>query len=508
MPASLVDARRTRARDPFDVLRIIIASLATAYLAMIVWVASQRITYPFELEFIEGAVLSQASRVAHGLPLYLAPSPNYVALDYTPLYFWLGGAAVSALGHNFFALRVISIAGTAIALAAIWLLVRRAPASKAGAWVALGLFAASFRKSGAWFDVAREDSLALALTLGFLVLLRWRASRVATVLLGALLLCAAYLTKQTAPLCCLPALALLAIESPAYGWSLAALAAMMVSIAIVLLDRSTGGWFSYFTFTVPRYHSLDWRLALRFPFDDLLTWYWPAIALVLLARERIRVAQDRGSLRFHVAAVVGLCGVSWWLRCYPGCYDNVLLPAYAVLSVLVGMAYSVIERDREGASSTRLFRVSARLVLIVQFALLAWNPFAQIPSPRDREAGERLVSELRRFPASTLVPTHPYLAGMAGLPERAHIMPLMDVVRDGRGRIPQQLLAAIRDSLQRQAWSPIVLDNRDWLTEEVAAAHYEAAGRVFSTREVFWPVTGLRTRPEWIAIAARDSSEH
>jgi len=93
---------------------------------------------------------------------------------------------------------------------------------------------------------------------------------------------------------------------------------------------------------------------------------------------------------------------------------------------------------------------------------------------------------------------HPYLARRAGKPTNVHIVPLMDMVRMPRDSIQDGLWQAMKDSLRTRAWDVLVLDQRDWLIEEAQAAGYREIAGVFADPDVFWPVTGYQTRPEWV----------
>lgn len=46
-----------------------------------------------------------------------------------------------------------------------------------------------------------------------------------------------------------------------------------------------------------------------------------------------------------------------------------------------------------------------------------------------------------------------------------------------------------------------VLDNRDWLYEEFVRAGYRPVAGVFPNTAVCWPVTGMRTRPEYLFVS-------
>src|SRR5437016_5947719 len=85
-------------------------SAVVAVLAIIV-VCSRiafRIGYPFELEWMEGAMVDHAARVRAGLPIYCAPTPEHVAFLYTPLLYQLGALVSLVTGQGFLALRLVS----------------------------------------------------------------------------------------------------------------------------------------------------------------------------------------------------------------------------------------------------------------------------------------------------------------------------------------------------------------------------------------------------------------
>ena len=126
------------------------------------------------------------------------------------------------------------------------------------------------------------------------------------------------------------------------------------------------------------------------------------------------------------------------------------------------------------------------------------NPLPDIPRREDRAAGEDLVRRLASSEATAFVSYHPYLARLAGKPTNVHIVPLLDMVRMPRDSIQDGLWQEMKDSLRTRAWDVLVLDQRDWLIEEARAAGYREVAGVFADPEVFWPVTGYHTRPEWI----------
>lgn len=484
-----------RSRVGASTAATLVAALSLVYAAMVLYVWVRRAGYPYELEWLEGLALEHVQRLRHGLPLYTAPSLAWVPLNYAPLYFWLSAAAAAVLGETLPALRTVSVLSTVAAGAALWRLVRVETGRAAPAWLAVGLLAATFRLGGAWFDVARADSLHLALLLGGALAARTDPSRWRMPLVAGTLFALAFLTKQSALVAAGPLVAWLAIADRRRGLALAAVAALLSAAGVVALDASSGGWFRYYAYTVPRFHAADLALLARFPLEDVARWFAPLLVAIGLAAWRARAAADLARWGFPLALAAGFVAIGWTLRVYPGGYDNVLMPAHAALALLGALAFAALT---ERAS----WRAPVALALLaLQLALLAWNPAAQIPRPGDREAGDRIVAGLRGLDGRVFVSSHTYLLAHAGRPTHAHVMPLMDVIRDGEGPRERALLATLRDSLAAHAWDHALLDPRDWLAEEFVRAGYRPAANVLPDPNAFWPVTGMRTRPEVLFLS-------
>ena len=47
---------------------------------------SPRLSYPYDLEWMEGGMLLHADRVMQAEPLYVLPSADFIPFIYTPLY--------------------------------------------------------------------------------------------------------------------------------------------------------------------------------------------------------------------------------------------------------------------------------------------------------------------------------------------------------------------------------------------------------------------------------------
>ena len=154
--------------------RVVVVVAAVAPIAGYLWVALHRLSYPFELDWMEGGSVELAARVLAGHSLYAPPSLLFVGWTYTPLYYWVAAAVAKVTGIGFVPLRLVSLSASLAAMAILASMVIRETRDRIAGVLAAGLFAATFRISGAWFDTGRVDALFLALTLAALAW-GWRA---------------------------------------------------------------------------------------------------------------------------------------------------------------------------------------------------------------------------------------------------------------------------------------------------------------------------------------------
>src|SRR5262245_36932728 len=123
-PARLFRSPHPGAAGP-DALLALALALAGAYLLMFLIVAVARLSYPFELEWLEGLVLEHVRRILTGHSIYAAPTLEFVPLNYTPFYYYVSAAAALVVGPSFVPLRLVSLCAALAVLALAALLVRR-----------------------------------------------------------------------------------------------------------------------------------------------------------------------------------------------------------------------------------------------------------------------------------------------------------------------------------------------------------------------------------------------
>jgi hypothetical protein len=475
-------------------LRALLLALAVTHLLAVPLLSARRVPYPFALEWCESHALQQVERLRAGEPLYAPPTLRYVAAAYGPIYYYAAAALAPLLPDGFLPLRLVSLGATLASCALLAAIAHRATRSRTAALLAAGFYAATFHASGGWMDVARVDALFLMFVLLGVFLLAATTSGPGALLAG-LALALAFFTKQTAvvPLAVMAA-ALLAWDRRRLPW-LAAGAGLPILAGGLLLDRLTQGWYGYFAF---RPHPLiRWRFVSFWSFDMLrtvpLAGAFGLAALAIARRGRAadaEAARGRWLLAAFVAALIA-CGYAG--RLVSGAVANALMPAFAgaALAFAVG-GHDALEHVR---GSRPRWEPALWAALLVQLALLSYDPRRALPTRADRAAGERLVRTIAATPGRLLVPHHPYLLTRAGKPAHAEYSTLFDVVSYGGGEPGRRLLQEARAALARGDYDAVFLD-KAFMLEADLSRRYRPARVLSETEGAFVPVSGAPLKPE------------
>ncbi|MBI2389815.1 MAG: glycosyltransferase family 39 protein [Deltaproteobacteria bacterium] len=477
-------------------LRSTLLVIAIAYLAAFVFVAFKRALHPFELEWMEGAMVDHVERVLRGQPLYVEPTIDFVPFIYGPLYYWASAVVAKVVGLSFLPLRIVSILSALGAFAFIHAIVARETEDRTIGVVAAGAFAASYAKSAQFLDICRVDSLSLVTSLAAVHVMRNLRARRGYWLLGAAMLGLSFLAKQSSFLL---ALALIAHEAwverrRAIPFVVATLASTLGVAAI--LDWSSQGWFRYYTWELPRAHAIVKQSYVGFWTDDLFPAYAIAGVFAVYFLVAARPRRD-GARLFHLMAAGGLVACAWTGRLHDGGWPNVLIPAFAALSVLLGIGLGEALR----AIDDRDPRLSAfvSVAALLQLLVLAWDPKRMLPTKSDARLGWALIEKLKAAPGDVFVPNHSWYARMAGKPAHAHRMAIDDVFRGDPYEEGAKLSVALRSALARKKWAMVMLD--DDFYEREARGTYDLVAPPFPTQDGFFPVTGIHVRPQKTLIA-------
>ncbi len=466
----------------------LLIAASASYVLVYLMIALARINYPFELEWVEGGMVDHVRRVIAGAPIYAKPTLEFVSFLYPPLYYMVAAAFAKILGAGFFPLRLLSFLSSLGVFFLIYRIVRRETGAKFPGVVAVGLFAATYDKVGGWFDIARLDSFYMLLLLAGVYALRFHRSAIGAVVAGTLM-GAAFLTKQSALVIAVPmAIYVLLADFRRGLWFVGTAAGVMVG-GVMLADWRSGGWFHYYCFYLPSRHPrVDGGLLAFWTKDFLPALPVAAFAAAVYAGERLFSAKGQDRFFFPVL-VAGLIGSSWSVRNMVGAELNNLIPAFTAISILAALG---IHRIRERWPRAALL---AEVMLVVQLALLVYNPARHVPTPADRAAGEKLVSRIAAIHGDVWIPHHGYLAILAGKRSFAHAVALDDIHVEDDGPAMRDLETMIVKAVMTQQFGAVFLESDDWHKMEILNT-YEIHEALFDSPEVFWPITGARLRPE------------
>lgn len=485
-------------------LRWAVAVAAGLSAASFLAISPLRLSYPFELEWMEGMMLDHARWVLNGHPLYLPPSLRFVPSIYQPAYVYASAWLMGLLGEGFAAPRAISLAASLGTTLLVVLLVYCETRSRYWAFLAGSLYLAGFRLSGAWYDLARVD----ALFVFFLVLAVFLA-RMVPGMGGALAASAAlalgFFTKQQAivPVAALALYYLLRDRRQFAGFVL--LWAGLVGGGTLLLNWWSDGWYGFYAYGLAGLRSLNRRMALDFWRVDVARNLSVAaiLGLYYLAAGRARAAAP-GPGRLYACATLGLVGAGWLARVTQS-WDNALMPVAAGAALLLGLGGHAVETRLQEGRRPLVPTLALLAAVGLQFMALSYDPTREVPGPADYEAGQRFAGLLRAMPGDVWVAWHSAQPALAGKTTFAHNIPLGELLASGlshRGAQPAALLwEELRTALRERRFAAIILD-ADGVPyfDADLRAHYRRDRPVFETEAGLWPLTGFRSRPAWIFV--------
>ncbi|HPS03585.1 MAG TPA: glycosyltransferase family 39 protein, partial [Candidatus Sumerlaeota bacterium] len=224
-------------------LRLSVGGAAGGSILLYALLVLLRIGYPFELETFEGLTADHVSRILNGLPIYVAPSVDFVSNIYPPLFYYLAAGPAWVWGVNLWVLRLVSVFASAGCLGILYKYVHRETASRYYGLLSAGFYAATYGICVGWFDVARVDSLYLFFLLAGVYGLRFQKTPRGGILTGVLLALAAF-TKQTAFSAILPVLAVVTLARPRQTlWCLGTFVLLLGSGSALLDHLHEGGWY-------------------------------------------------------------------------------------------------------------------------------------------------------------------------------------------------------------------------------------------------------------------------
>lgn len=474
-------------------------------------VALLRVAYPYDLEFIEDGMLMQALRMAQGLPTYLPPNAVFVPHAYPPLYPWLGSWLLRLTGPALWPLRAISLAATLTSSLLIFDISRRESRETVIAAAGAALFLAGNRLMGGWYELARVDALFVTLVLAGMTLAVYRQHSMAGQIGSAVLLAAAFYTKQQGLFFLAIVGLYLVWARRCRAWPYFAAAALAGIPVLFYLQATTAGGFAYYTFGIQGGSSeLQWQravLTLGLDFGGGMG------VLVLAFLFACVFAARRLDWRFFLkqpwflftAAAVAVAVLG---RTSVGGNLNHLMPAYALLCLAPALLWAEMALWPQQRRRTAAWLLGTALVL--ELGLTLFNPVRSLtgyslplrlaPTPAMRQAGDRLITRLAAVDGEVLVPQHPLYAVLAGKTASVQLSALWHARHRGRDPLP----ADLADRLWDHQYALIVSDDSDYFETDPAwmallDTYYRPAGTLDST-EAPPTLSGVVVRPRTMYV--------
>ncbi len=518
-------------------IQLLSLAAAVGYAALYLFLSLQRIGYPFELEWMEGGSLEHLLRVLRGEPLYVTPSIEFVPFPYPPFYYYLSAALSPLTGAGFFTLRLVSLFASLASAVVVFRFVQRETGRAGLGVVCAGVFLATWREAGLYFDIARLDSLFCFLLLLWLYLLRF--SRGWAGLAGAAL--AAFLcvmTKQTGavvagvivPWCVWDDWRRRSRDVArgrdwrlllGFGLPLVAL----VGLGTLLLNGIVDEHFLLHILGAQQQHGIRsgmigyffWRdLLVPLPLACFVIVAWGVVAAV---RPGSRSQRSDGFLALSLLGILLACLIP---RIKVSGAVNNLIPAYAWLAILFGIGLHRLQQWAEVAlpSAKPQLALTVGLCGLAQLLVLAYDPRGFVPAETDLAGGRGLLAKISQVEGEVLLPAQGYLASLAGKRAFAHQMPASDYTKSGLSEasaLEESYLRAIRE----QRFAMIIDSNTAFLLGYLEPGelerYYRRIGWAFSDahlhpphpgptrmRAAFVPISGAPIRPGAIWIPRDD----
>ncbi len=463
-------------------------AMAVGMFVLLYRTVAPRLTYPYDLEWMEGGMLLHAARIADGQPLYVTPSVDFIPFIYTPLYPWIvGGLSTLGMPLDYTLGRSVSIICVIVAGLALALAVRK---ETGNVWLGVGgtaLFLATFPDSGAFFDLARNDGLMVATLVCALLAIRTGWLRT-----GGLLLTASFLTKHTMALYGIPALWWLWQHQGKHASVRFVLWSVVPALLFVFgLQWHSDGLFLTYLLGVPSVHPfVADRFFVLAPKEMLTAVGW-LLGAMLVTALMVRRPVSRGA-RFWIAQgmlALVLCAI---MRGHHGGYLNVLMPGLWALCLWACLSIHQLRKRFPGL----WMQVATAALVAWQLWIMQWNPNRYIPTEADKAAGDAVVAQLAKVDGEILAPWQPWMPVQAGKKGSIALIALWDIDHEG-GPLEEEA-KVIGEAIERHHWAA-VLTARSELRRGLRQ-HYKRTRFEQPKGRALYPRTGWRVRPHslWI----------
>lgn len=494
-------------------------SAVLAFLGLAVW----RLGYPLELDYIEGVMMDHIVRLSQGRPIYVAPSLDFITLAYMPGFATVSSLLARLFGPHFWVPRLVSLLSMCGLITLVILIVRAETRRWTWGIAGAAILTMSYGVTGGHYDVGRPDSLMLFLALSGLATLRFTTGTRGAVA-SALLLTAAFFTKQHAVWFGIAAIAHLAVNDRARLRPFAATLMAGCAGGFLLLSLWLGPWFRFYTWEIPtRWSEVNRFRIVHYVGQGLLGSHALVVLPALLSLGLVNPPwRGRGGL-WMFAGLAGLA-TGFMATLDPDAFRHVMNPTVVAFSVLgpIAMARLVTAFVPAARDPGAPVPPIAAFIFCLLSVPLLYPVRSHMPHAHGQAAHDSLVQTLRSYPGPVLVLYHGFYGWQAGKGAGLHQITLDDVIRaPGNSllrRDPQyfhrlfeplrtgpnrpMILTDVRldhsGSESRELWRDVARYYRlaSELSPEVAKAANPITGNHWTPRYLYVPLEPGETAPE------------
>jgi hypothetical protein len=458
-----------------------------------------RISYPYELEWMEGGSLETVQRVLDGKTIYCEPSIEYIPYIYTPFYYYVSAPIMRLTGYSFLACRLVSLISFIGVLSIIYCWLKKETHDELAALIGGAFFVSCYYLTGQWYDLARVDMLFCFLIMVALYLLRFYESW-KSLIFAAVVTFLAWFTKQTAILVIAPVCLFLLIRNWKKGTVYVGVLLFLMIGMTFYMDYISHGWFSRYVFHIPAGHPVLRDMIWKFWFKDIGFNLLIAMSFSMIYLWKTRKT-NKTAFGFYLSFGLGGIGASWFSRMHEGGDVNVLIPMILWLAICLGLG---LEKIRASVKEFPLrkkhyFYTAFIVVIFTQLLILQRDPRQCIPSEKDYYQMKSFESYLSGLPGNVYIPSHGYLLHQKVQPAYANLVAGWDILRSKDEGTKKIFVENISRSLENKEFDWIILDNNDAFFIDLKI-YYKKELEISSAIQPADTVTGYKSHPLYVYV--------
>lgn len=471
-----------------------------------------RMSYPYELEWMEGGSVEHTQRILNGDSIYVEPGIEFIPYIYTPFYYYVSALFCGLFGVGLFPLRLVSTLSALVTGFIIFLLLKKETNDFFSSIISTGLFFGFYVIGGAWYDLARVDSLFILLFVISIYFLRQKKNNWYYIF-AAIFAFLSYFTKQSSLLFALFIMIYFLLYEKKGFWIYSSIFVGLVLITTLVYNYSTSGWYFFWNFELPAAHRWNFEFTILFFTRDIFEHTGIAVAFafiyffISLRNQKSLLSEKNRTYAFYLFVAVGMFIGSYFSRLHYGGFLNVIIPAYTILAILTGLSYKKIIDLIETEQSPKVqglkynyFLTFINLMVIVQFLAVVYDPGLQLPSENDYKAGNNFIQKVERQSGDVLIPGNTFTYyKLAGKKNYAHIELINDLYEHNED-YGQKVMNDFKKHLETNHFTAIFVNNLFIEHFPFFRDYYEPKEEIFNDESSFKTKTGHIMRPEWLYV--------